>query len=68
VKDSVAPGTGSICRLAFASSIESSACICIRSSTSRQDIEAVKQWTFSPAKKDGNPISMATTVQVEFRL
>jgi TonB family protein len=31
-------------------------------------IEAVKQWTFSPAKKDGNPISMATTVQVEFRL
>jgi TonB family protein len=31
-------------------------------------IEAVKQWTFRPAKKDGNPISMATTVQVEFRL
>jgi TonB family protein len=31
-------------------------------------IEAVKQWTFSPAQKDGNPISMATTVQVKFRL
>ena len=31
-------------------------------------VEAVKQWTFSPPKKDGNPISMATTVQVEFRL
>jgi periplasmic protein TonB len=31
-------------------------------------VEAVKQWTFSPPKQDGNPISMATTVQVEFRL
>jgi TonB family protein len=31
-------------------------------------IEAVKQWTFRPATKDGNTISMATTVQVAFRL
>ena len=31
-------------------------------------VEAVKQWTFRPAYMDGMPISMATTVQVEFRL
>jgi TonB family protein len=35
-----------------------------------QAIEAVKQWMFKPAYKDGKPIggTMAVTVQVEFRL
>jgi TonB family protein len=35
-----------------------------------QAIEAVKQWIFKPAFKDGKPIgaAMATTVQVQFRL
>ncbi|HEY3840172.1 MAG TPA: TonB family protein [Bryobacteraceae bacterium] len=31
-------------------------------------IEAVKQWTFRPAMRDKKPISIAMTVQVEFRL
>jgi TonB family protein len=31
-------------------------------------ITAVKQWRFSPATKDGNPISIIATMEVNFRL
>ena len=31
-------------------------------------IEAVKQWRFKPAMKDGKPIAMRTTMEVVFRL
>lgn len=31
-------------------------------------IEAVKQWRFQPALKDGKPVAVAVTIQVEFRL
>lgn len=31
-------------------------------------IEAVKGWTFQPAMKDGRPVAVAVTVQVEFHL
>jgi len=31
-------------------------------------IEAVKQWTFKPAYKDGKPVAAAATLEVNFRL
>ena len=31
-------------------------------------ITAVRQWRFAPATKDGNPIAMATEIEVNFRL
>jgi TonB family protein len=31
-------------------------------------IEAVKQWRFEPAMKDGKPVAVAVSVEVEFRL
>jgi TonB family protein len=31
-------------------------------------MDAVKQWKFQPAMKDGKPVAVLTTVQVEFRL
>jgi TonB family protein len=31
-------------------------------------IEAVKQWKFEPAKKDGTPVAVLIQVQVDFRL
>lgn len=31
-------------------------------------IEAVKQWKFRPAQKDGQPVTVAATIEVNFRL
>ena len=31
-------------------------------------IEAVRQWKFDPAKKDGNPVAVQINVEVNFRL
>jgi TonB family protein len=31
-------------------------------------IEAVKQWRFAPARKDGKPVPVAVDVEVNFRL
>jgi TonB family protein len=31
-------------------------------------IEAVTQWQFSPGMKDGAPVAVAATVEVNFRL
>lgn len=31
-------------------------------------VEAVRQWKFEPAKKDGKPVNVAINVQVEFKL
>jgi len=31
-------------------------------------IEAVRQWTFQPALKDGRPVDVQITVEVQFRL
>ena len=31
-------------------------------------IDAVKQWTFEPAKKDGTPVRVTATIEVNFRL
>jgi TonB family protein len=31
-------------------------------------IEAVKQWKFEPAKKDGTPVAVQINVEVSFRL
>jgi TonB family protein len=43
----------------------------VRSLDKRLDqnaMDAVKQWRFQPAMKDGKPVAVFTTVQVEFRL
>jgi periplasmic protein TonB len=31
-------------------------------------IEAVRQWRFQPAMKDGQPVTVAINVEVSFRL
>jgi TonB family protein len=31
-------------------------------------IEAVSQWEFRPAMKDGQPVTVAATIEVNFRL
>ncbi len=31
-------------------------------------IEAVRQWRFEPAKKDGTPVAVQINVEVNFRL
>jgi protein TonB len=31
-------------------------------------IEAVKKWKFDPARKDGKPVAVASTAEVNFRL
>ena len=31
-------------------------------------IEAVRQWKFEPARKDGKPVSVMVNVEVNFRL
>jgi TonB family protein len=31
-------------------------------------IQAVRQWTFQPALKDGRPVDVQITVEVQFRL
>ena len=31
-------------------------------------LEAVRQWRFEPARKDGKPVAVAVDVEVNFRL
>jgi periplasmic protein TonB len=33
-----------------------------------QAIEAVRQWKFRPGQKDGMPVTVAATIEVNFRL
>jgi hypothetical protein len=33
-----------------------------------KELEAVNQWNFQPAVKDGQPVKVATTIEVSFRL
>lgn len=40
----------------------------LRPDLDRQAIEAIKQWTFIPGKKDGTVVSVAATIEVNFRL
>ncbi len=34
----------------------------------QQALESVEQWRFSPAKKDGKPVTVAATIEINFRL
>jgi TonB family protein len=37
-------------------------------SLDRNAVEALKKWTYRPAMKDGDPVSVYATVAVQFRL
>ena len=34
----------------------------------QQALESVEQWRFSPAKKNGEPVAVAATIEINFRL
>jgi hypothetical protein len=31
-------------------------------------MEAIEKWTFQPGQKDGKPVAVAATIEVNFRL
>jgi outer membrane biosynthesis protein TonB len=34
----------------------------------RNAIDAIPQWRFKPGEKDGNPVTVRATIEVNFRL